>query len=318
MYAVMVTIRTTEERIADLLVVGEIRCPTHLCTGQEAVAAGVCASLRTEDYIFGGHRSHGHYIAKGGDLRRLIAELYGRETGCARGRGGSMHLVGPEVGILGTVPIVGATIPMAVGTALASRLRSDGRVSVAFFGDGATEEGVFHESMNLAAGRRLPVIFVCENNLYSSHLSVFERRAADNIVTSAEAHGMPGVVVDGNDLTAVYKKAKAAVDHARAGGGPSLLECRTYRWRGHVGPSLDMDVGVQRRDELDAWRARDPIPRARAALVRRGVTETQLDGVQLRAHEEVEDAIAFARSSALPTADELHRYVFHNDPRECA
>jgi pyruvate dehydrogenase E1 component alpha subunit len=310
MYRSMVRIRVLEERVADLLVEREIRCPTHLYTGQEAIAAGVCAALERDDYVFGGHRSHGHYLAKGGDLRGLMAELYGKETGCARGRGGSMHLVAPEVGILGTVPIVAATIPMAVGTALAARLRGERRISVSFFGDGAVEEGAFHESMNLAAGRRLPVVFICENNGYSSHLHVLERRARDNIVQSAEAHGMPGRRLDGNDAQAVYHAATQAVARARRGDGPSLLECRTFRWRGHVGPALDLDVGVQRRDELLEWRERDPIPRLRSELQARGLTSAELDRSWADAQNEVEDAVAFARASALPDPRDLGRYVF--------
>src|SRR5262245_48891519 len=170
LYKTMLRIRRTEECVAELVERGEIRCPCHLCIGQEAVAAGVCSVLQADDYVFGNHRSHGHYLAKGGSLKELMAELFGKTTGCAKGRGGSMHLVAPEVGILGTVPIVAATIPMAAGTALASKLRKDGRVSVSFFGDGAVDEGTFHEAMNLAAVWILPVVFVCENNLYSSHL----------------------------------------------------------------------------------------------------------------------------------------------------
>lgn len=310
MYSTMVRIRVCEERVAQLLVDREIGCPTHLCTGQEAIPAGVCAALRAEDFVFGGHRSHGHYLAKGGDLKELMAELYGKRTGCARGRGGSMHLVAPEVGVLGTVPIVGATIPMAVGTALAATLQRADRVSVSFFGDGAVEEGVFHESMNLAAGRRLPVLFVCENNLYSSHLELLERRAKDNLVQGAEAHGMPGHVLDGNDAVAVYRAALEAVERAQGGGGPTFLECRTYRWRGHVGPSLDMDVGVRRKDELGVWRARDPIARLRSQLVGRGVLEEELDAAARDAEKEVEDAVLHARQAPYPDASELGRYLF--------
>ncbi len=229
MYRSMMRIRIAEESIAELLENKEIGCPTHLYTGQEAIAVGVCAALTKDDYILGGHRSHGHYLAKGGDVRRLMAELYGKVSGCARGRGGSMHLVAPEVGLLGTVPLVAATIPIAVGAALACKLRGEQRVSVSFFGDGATEEGHFHESLNLAAVHRLPVIFVCENNLYSSHMHISERRAKDNIYKSGEAHGMPGLSLDGNDVVAVYRATVEAVHRARKGEGPTLLECRTYR-----------------------------------------------------------------------------------------
>src|SRR5205823_14066932 len=205
MYRTMVRVRRFEERVAQLVEAGEVRTPCHLSIGQEAIAVGVCAAVGREDYVWGGHRSHGHYLAKGGDLLAMMAELYGKATGCSKGRGGSMHLVAPEVGILGTVPLVAATIPLAVGTALASKLRGDDRVSVSFFGDGATEEGHFHESLNLAAVYRLPVLFVCENNLYSSHMHLLERRACDNVDRAGEAHGLPSVRVDGNGVVAVYR-----------------------------------------------------------------------------------------------------------------
>jgi TPP-dependent pyruvate/acetoin dehydrogenase alpha subunit len=306
----MLRIRITEEVVADLLTNNEIRCPTHLYTGQEAIAAGICAALTQEDYIFGGHRSHGHYLAKGGNLQSLMAELYGKVTGCARGRGGSMHLVAPEVGLLGTVPLVAATIPIAVGAGLASKLRKENRVSVAFFGDGATEEGHFHESLNLAAVYRLPVIFVCENNLYSSHMHISERRAQDNIDKSGAAHGIPGIRVDGNDVVKVYAAAVEAVGRARAGHGPTLLECRTYRWRGHVGASRDMDVGVKRKDEMNDWLPKDPLSRSRTLCKEMGISSSDLDQMDERVKEEVQAAVLFARQSLYPGNDELLDHVF--------
>jgi TPP-dependent pyruvate/acetoin dehydrogenase alpha subunit len=310
MYKSMVRIRITEELIAELLEKKEIGCATHLYTGQEAIAAGVCAALTKEDYIFGGHRSHGHYLAKGGDVRTLMAELYGKVSGCARGRGGSMHLVAPEVGLLGTVPLVAATIPIAVGAALASKLRGEQRVSVPFFGDGATEEGHFHESLNLAAVHRLPVIFVCENNLYSSHMHISERRAKDNIYKSGEAHGMPGLSMDGNDVVAVYRATVEAVHRARKGEGPTLLECRTYRWRGHVGPSMDMDVGVKRSNELRDWLPKDPIVRTKTQLVELGMKNTKIEELERTVKLEIQNAIRFARESSYPPETELKTHVF--------
>jgi TPP-dependent pyruvate/acetoin dehydrogenase alpha subunit len=307
----MTRIRVAEETIAGLLDKNEIRCPTHLYTGQEAIAAGVCAALQRDDYIFGGHRSHGHYLAKGGDLRALMAELYGKSTGCSRGRGGSMHLFAREVGLLGTVPLVAATIPIAVGSALASKLRGDSRVSVAFFGDGATEEGHFHEAVNLAGLYRLPVIFVCENNLYSSHMHIRERRVKDNISQAGDAHGIPGRRLDGNDVGVVYRSAVDAVQCARDGRGPTLLEYRTYRWRGHVGSAMDVDVGVKRKDELQDWLPKDPVARTRADLLGRGVPERELAEIEREARAEIEDAIRFARTSAYPSPDELLVHVFH-------
>ena len=315
MFRTMVRIRRFEERVALLVEAGEVKCPCHLCIGQEAIAAGVCAALEETDYVWGGHRSHGHYLAKGGDLTAMMAELFGKVTGCSRGRGGSMHLIAPEVGILGTVPLVAATVPLGVGAGLASKLRSDRRVSVVFFGDGATEEGHFHESVNLAALHRLPVIFVCENNLYASHLHLLERRAADNIYKTGEAHGIPGIQLDGNDVVAVYQAALEAVNRARGGAGPSLLECRTYRWRGHVGPSWDMDVGVKRREELQEWLPKDPMARAETQLAELGTSRAQCDRIRQQIDEEVEAAVTFARESPYPNAGELASWVFVSEAR---
>ena len=310
LYRTMIRVRLVEERVADLVEDGEIKCPCHLCIGQEAIAAGVCAALRDEDYVWGGHRSHGHYLAKGGDLKSMMAELYGKAAGCSGGRGGSMHLIAPEVGILGTVPLVAATIPLAVGAGLSAKTKGDGAVSVSFFGDGATEEGHFHESLNLAALYKLPVIFVCENNFYSSHLQLLERRAEDNIVKSAEAHGLPGVRLDGNDVGTVYRGAVAAVSRARDNGGPTLLECDTYRWRGHVGPEWDLDVGVKRRDELKEWLSRDPVTRAADSLTGRGVSAEELEAFTVETRQEIDEAVCFARAAPYPAPEELLEHVF--------
>lgn len=310
LFRVMLLIRCVEETLAKLLEEGEIRCPTHLYTGQEAIAAGVCGVLTDRDYIFGGHRSHGHYLAKGGDLRALLAEIFGKVSGCARGRGGSMHIVAPAVGILGTVPIVAATIPIAVGAAMAAKFRKQGQVSVAFFGDGATEEGHFHESLNLAAIQALPVLFVCENNLYSSHMHITERRPLDNIHKFAELYDMPGVTIDGNDVAAVYGATSAGVKRAQEGHGPSLIECRTYRWRGHVGPAMDMDVGVKRSDELQEWLPRDPLIRTKQQLLELGYEESKIAAMGKEVSVQVEEAVQFARESEYPDVSDLHAYVF--------
>lgn len=310
LYSTMVRIRAAEERLADLVEAGEVRCPCHLSIGQEAIAAGVCRPLEPEDTVWGGHRSHGHYLAKGGDLDQMFAEIFGKALGCAAGRGGSMHLLAADVGILGTVPLVAATIPLAVGAALASKLRRDGRVAVAFFGDGAMEEGHCHESMNLAALYRLPVVFVCENNFYASHMALAERRAADNLVKTADAHAIPGDVVDGNDVLAVYDAAVRAIGRARAGEGPTFLECRTFRWRGHVGASWDMDVGIRRRNELQAWLARDPIARLRGVLTSAGVDAAALDTLDRRVADEMRAAVEFARTAPYPSPEDVTAHVF--------
>ena len=310
LYRTMLLIRLTEERIAALIEAKEIKTPCHLCIGQEAIAAGVCGALDGQDSIWGGHRSHGHYLAKGGDLNGLLAEILGKTTGCSTGRGGSMHLIDTAVGVMGTVPLVGATIPLAAGAAWASKLRGDGRVAVAFFGDGATEEGHFHESLNLASLFRLPVLFVCENNFYSTHMPLAERRPKDNIVQSADLHGMPGVRVDGNDVMEVYESARAAVKRARDGQGPTLLECRTYRWRGHVGPAWDLDVGEQRRRELEEWLPKDPLPRLRRRIVEAGGRLDEFDTMEQEVRADIEAAVRFARDSPTPDPSELLQHVY--------
>lgn len=314
MYTSMVRIRRAEERIADAVQAGDVATPCHLYIGQEAIAAGVCAALNADDYLWGGHRSHGHYLAKGGSLRAMMAEIYGRVDGCCRGRGGSMHLLATEVGILGTVPLVAATVPLAAGTALAAQISGSTRVSVPFFGDGAMEEGHVHETMNLAALYKLPVVFICENNLYASHMGLLERRAEDNLPRSAEAQGVPASSVDGNDAVAVFAAAREAVERARRGNGPTFLECRTFRWRGHVGPSWDIDVGVKRKDELKDWLGRDPIPHLQRWMTSRGCGTEEFEAIDAAAVAEVSDAIAFATASPYPDAAELNEHVFCERP----
>ena len=304
MYVTMMRIRKFEEIVAELLSKGEIKCPTHLYIGQEAVATGVCANLRVEDCVFSTHRSHGHYIAKGGDLKLLMAELYGKETGCSRGKGGSMHLASPNVGLPGSSAIVAGTIPLAVGAALAFSMHKSDRVSVAFFGDGAVGEGTFHESLNFASLRKLPVIFVCENNLYSTHMFISACLADNRIYKKAEVFNMPGFRVDGNNVVEVLKTARRAIVDARSGKGPTLIECMTYRWRGHVGPNLDIDKGIRSKKELDNWMNRCPIGALERLLLKHGiVSESEKKQTQRDVEEEVEEALVFAKESPYP--DEL-------------
>lgn len=309
-YSKMLLIRKTEEHIGNLVERGEARCPCHLYIGQEAVAVGVCATLRGGDTVWGTHRSHGHYLAQGGDVGLVFAEILGRATGCARGRGGSMHLFAPQQGIFGTVPIVAGTIPLAVGAGLAAKLRGDSAVAVAFFGDGATEEGHFHEALNLAALYCLPVVFVCENNLYASHMHICQRRVADNLSEMAAPYRIPAQCVDGNDVLAVYRAAQEAVQRARTGRGASFLECRTFRWRGHVGPAWDIDVGVKRREELQVWIARCPLKRTRRLLAEKGVEEQTILAVEQRIGRLVEEAEAAALNAPFPAEEELLDHVF--------
>ncbi len=222
-----------------------------------------------------------------------------------------MHLLAKEVGILGTVPMVGATIPMAVGSALVSSIKKDQKVSVAFFGDGATEEGVFHEALNFASLKKLPVIFVCENNLYSSHLRIEDRRSQNNIYKSAEAHGMEGITVDGNNTLDVYQKAVEAVTKARSGLGPTLIECKTYRWRGHVGPSWDLDVNIREKEELDHWMEKDPIEILSKEMIQTNeITPQDLDAIKQAVASEIESSVEFARKSPFPDVKELSKNVY--------
>jgi TPP-dependent pyruvate/acetoin dehydrogenase alpha subunit len=305
-WTTMVRIRRAEEAVAGLVESGEARCPCHLYIGQEAIAAGVCAALERTDSVWGGHRSHGHYLAKGGSLDAMFAEILGKVTGCSGGRGGSMHLLAVDQGILGTVPIVAGTVPLAAGAAMAYRMRREPHVAIAFFGDGTLEEGHVHETMNLAALYSLPVVFICENNLYSSHMHWSERRVSDNLHKAGDFHSIPGQRIDGNDVEAVYCAASAAVDRARAGEGPTFLECRTFRWRGHVGASSDIDVGVQRRGELSEWLVRDPIARVQKRLEECGVSTPDDGAIQ----EEIRRALEKARESSLPAAERVFHHVF--------
>jgi pyruvate dehydrogenase E1 component alpha subunit len=307
-WTTMLRIRRAEEAIANMVEAGEAGCPCHLYIGQEAIAAGVCAALTPEDSVWGGHRSHGHYLAKGGSLRAMFAEVLGRQSGCSFGRGGSMHLFAPEQGILGTVPIVAATVPLAAGAALAYKMRGESNVAVSFFGDGTVEEGHVHESLNLAALHRLPVIFVCENNLYASHMHWSERRVLDNLDRAGDFHGIPGERVDGNDVARVYEAAARAVERARSGDGPSWIECRTFRWRGHVGPSFDTDVGVKRSGELHDWMERDPLTILEKQLVFAGVYELaeRAAAVDL----EIETALEAARRAPQCPAGRATDFVY--------
>jgi acetoin:2,6-dichlorophenolindophenol oxidoreductase subunit alpha len=314
----MTLIRLAEEAIGALVEQGIARAPCHLGIGQEAVAVGVASQLRRTDRVFGGHRSHSHYLALGGDLYELIAEVLGKADGASRGMGGSMHLFAQSVGFYGSVPIVGATIPIAVGAALAAKFDGAGDVAVAFFGDGATEEGVFHESMNLAAAQQLPVLFVCENNLFSSHLDIALRQPSDRIARYAEAHRVRAATVDGNDLAAVTRATESLVASARAGGGPGFLEAITYRHRGHVGPKEDIDVGVRRKmSDLTAWKRLDPIRRLREALVAAGLaTAAKLDAEERALRAKVQAACERAKAAPYPPTEALLGAVFAGKGRE--
>jgi pyruvate dehydrogenase E1 component alpha subunit len=311
MYYMLVKIRREGERVAELYPEQEMRCPTHLSIGQEAVAVGVCANLKRDDYVFSFHRCHAHYLAKGGELKRLLAELYGKKTGCARGMGGSMHLVAPEVGFMGASSIVAGTIPIAMGTALAAVMQGLDRVSVAFFGDAGVEEGAFHETLNFASLKGLPLILVCENNLYATHSHLLARQVANNIFERGESHRVPGQCIDGNDVLTVYQTAREAVERCHKGQGPYLIECKTYRWREHVGPYYDYDLGYRSKKELKEWMDKCPVKRYEKVLLENGVlTQRDVEIIAKKVDEEVEEAVDFAKKSPFPEETELLRYVY--------
>lgn len=310
LYCSMLRIRLFEERVAELYPEKQMKTPVHLCLGQEAVAAGVCSHLAREDYLFGTHRSHGHCIAKGMALETIAAELYGKETGCCGGRGGSMHLADPERGIPGTSAIVGGSIPLAVGAALSARMQGNGRIAVAFFGDGASEEGVFHESLNFAALHRLPVLFVCENNFYATNSPLSARQSAAGIAAKGAGYGVAAHVVDGNDALAVYNVAGEAAERARSGGGPTLLECRTWRWRGHVGPECDVEKGNRPRHAHRQWLALCPLELHRQRLRTAGTISPEMVAAAERdVAAEVAAAFDSIRNDPDPDIDHILRYV---------
>jgi pyruvate dehydrogenase E1 component alpha subunit len=313
----MVRIRVAEEVIGELAESGEARCPCHLGIGQEAVAVGVSTSLRRTDRVFGGHRSHSHYLALGGGLAELLAEVLGKEMGASRGMGGSMHLYGQDVGFHGSVPIVGATVPIATGAALACKMDGTDGVAVSYFGDGAAEEGLLHESLNMASVMKLPVLYVCENNLFSSHLDIDLRQPENRVARFADAHDIPARVIDGNDVVAVARAAAELVTSARRGEGPGFIEAITYRWRGHVGPKEDIDVGVHRRlGDLLAWKGRDPIRRLAEALVARGAFAADgLAKITAEQRKECAAALDRARKAPYPPVSNLLDLVYSGHAR---
>lgn len=309
LYRQMLEIRRSEEQLARLHQSGQIPGACHTYIGEEAIATAVCAHLRENDTVMSTHRGHGHALAKGVPPRELIAELLGKATGCSHGRGGSMHLFKPEVGMLGTSGIVGPSILMATGAGYSYMLQGTDQVSVAFFGDGAVSNGAFHEGLNLATVWDLPVIFVCENNLYATEVPFRTVTKQTSVAARAASYGLPGIEVDGNDILAVHQAAGAAIARARAGGGPTLLECKTYRTRPH---SEGMrDAGYRTQDEINEWKARDPITRLRDHLIH----EELASGAEIAAIESavtalIVEAVEFARASPWPDAATATTHVF--------
>jgi pyruvate dehydrogenase E1 component alpha subunit len=314
LYKAMLRIRLCEESIVEPILKREVLCPCHLYSGQEAIAAGLGASLHERDYVFSNHRSHGHFLAKGGSMAGMFAEIYGRETGCSRGRGGSMHLIDPGVGMLGSAPIVSGTISLAIGAALAGKIRQEDRVAVTFFGDGATGEGVLYEALNFAALMKLPVIFVCENNYYATHMPVRDCRVTNNIHKIADPFCIDKAEVDGNDVLKVYEAGRKAVEKCRNGEGPFFLECLTYRLRGHVGPDDNVQgqhTDIRPPEEVENWRQKDPIMNYEKKLVGQYSFDVDaLNKIKMDVAAEVKNAHVSAKNSPYPDRKNVLRYVF--------
>ena len=314
LYRTMLRIRVCEESLVEPINNGDVKCPCHLYSGQEAVAAGVCAALDEKDYIFGNHRSHGHYLAKGGSMQELIAEIYGKETGCSRGRGGSMHLTAMDIGVLGSAPIVAGTISLAVGAALASRIRKEKKVTVSFFGDGSTGEGVLYESLNFSALHKLPIIFVCENNFYSTHLPIRECRPNENISKVGDMFCLTSYRIDGNDVLRVYETSKKAVDLCKQGKGPVFIECTTYRLRGHVGADDNVQgthTDIRPKEEIEKWKKQDPVKKFEKVLIKNKIlTVDDIKVIKQKVEKEVDAAYVFANNSPYPETNQLMEYVY--------
>jgi TPP-dependent pyruvate/acetoin dehydrogenase alpha subunit len=300
LYRSLLRIRRVEEEVARAYPTDKIKSPVHLSIGQEAVAVGVCAALQPQDVVFGTYRGHALYLAKGGDMRAMVAELYGKATGCTKGKGGSMHLIDAAAGVMGMSAVVGTTIANAVGYAYALKHRRADAIVASFFGDGATEEGVFAESMNFAVLKRLPVLFVCENNQYAIHTHQSRRQGTTAICDRARAFGLPAERLDGNDLPALVEQSREAVAAIRRGEGPRFFEVMTYRVREHVGPGTDYHLGYREKAEAEAWLRDDAVPRV-AGLV----DVAERERIEREVETEVAEALAFAEASPSPRPEEL-------------
>ncbi len=311
LYKKMIEIRLFEEKIQDLYARGLIPGSVHLYIGQEAVAAGVCVHLRKGDYITSTHRGHGHLIAKGADLKFMMAELFGRKTGYCKGKGGSMHIADFDLGILGSNGIAGGGIPIAVGAGLSSKMRGTDQVAVCFFGDGASNNGTFHEGLNFASVHRLPVVFICENNLYGISVSQKQHQAIQDISIRSVAYNMPGITIDGNDVLAVYQTSGEAIQRARAGEGPTLVECKTYRWRGHYEGDPNQGRRYRTLEEIQSWIKKCPIKRFEEKLVKEKVlNKNKMMHVRKEVEDRIEEAVTFANQSPFPDPQDIYEDVY--------
>lgn len=305
-YYLLLLIRRVEEEIAKIYPTDKIKSPVHLSIGQEAVSVGVCQALQKNDVVFGTYRGHALYLAKGGNLKKMIAELYGKATGCAKGKGGSMHLVDKSAGVMGQSAIVGTTIPQSVGYAFAQKYLNTNRVAVSFFGDGACEEGAFHESLNFASLKKLPILFVCENNSYAIHSNQKNRQGFESIYKLALSYGIPSIRIENNDIFAIYQHAKKAVEQIRQKkSGPMFFECMTYRLKEHVGPNEDFDAGYRSIKEAEKWLKNDSIKK-----IARLLDVKTRQKIKEKVEIQIKEAFEFAEKSPLPDAEELYKDVY--------
>ena len=314
LYRSMLRIRLIEERISERYQEQEMRCPVHLSIGQEAASVGVCDVLERQDLLVGTHRSHGQYLAKGGDLTRMIAEIYGKSTGCVGGRGGSMHLMDHDMGMVCSIPIVASGIPLATGMALAQQRQGTGQVVVCYMGDAAVEEGAFHESINFAVLLGLPIVYVCENNQFSVYVPLDQRQPPRTQARQAEGYGLPAHIGDGNDIFEVRSLAEDAVQRARRGDGPSFLQLNTYRWHAHCGPEIDDHLGYRPEADVILWRSRCPITRMRSAMHNGDLWNDGVGGsVEQVLQAEIDAAFDAARLAPLPSPADAARHTYAED-----
>ncbi len=311
LYKQMYRIRSVEEEIALRYHEGKMRCPTHLSIGQEAIPAAFSELVTKKDYAVSSHRGHAHYLGKGGSLKSMIAEIYGKRTGCSKGKGGSMHLIDLSVNFMGTSAIVGNSIPIGVGLGLSAKIKNSKQLSFIFFGDGAVEEGVFYESINFATVKKLPVIFICENNLYSVYSPLSVRQPKDRSISKMVASIGPKVLrCDGNNVFQVYNNLKKAISETQKGKGPYFLEFSTYRWLEHCGPNFDNDIGYRSEKEFERWKKKEPIARLKKKINKN--LHGQLEKIENSVKKEIDDAFDFAERSPFPNKAEAHKGIYAN------
>lgn len=311
MFSKLLLIRRFEEKVAEIYPEREMRCPCHFSIGQEAIPVGVCENLGKKDAVFGSHRSHAHYLAKGGHMGALIAEFYGKKGGCAKGRGGSMHLIDISANFMGSTSIVAATVPVAVGVAFGNQLQKKEGIVVVFFGDGAVDEGVFAESLNFAALKKLPVLFVCENNQYAVYTHISERQPPRPITDLVKSYGIPTYTGDGNNTENVFEAAKKAINEIRSGKGPVFIEYSTYRMKEHCGPLHDEDFCKLNEKEFMRWKSRCPLEMMRKELIEKKIiTEEDVRKMEQESKMIIEKAVKFAKDSPFPGKEDLGKHVY--------